>query len=412
MLNINCSIMKKNVFSFLFACIAYFSANAQWSTVNYTYSMEVYDLHFINEQVGFAAGYHQVYKTPDGGQNWILIADNVFINGPVGVWFFDENIGLIIGSDGGGYPQVSKTINGGNSWSTSTLPVSSMDFNDPNKIFFFDNNTGYIVCRSGYIYKTVNQGADWTQLTSGVTDDLGSIYFPTANIGYVTLEYSHFFLKTINGGNSWTMLNTGQLSSVYDVYFTSADTGYFACSNSKILMTTNGGASWSAFDFGTSDYFYTIEFTSKNVGYTAGSSGTIVATTNGGITWLPIPSGINKLLYCMDFPSPLVGYIGTLDLPPAIIKTTNGGGIYSIGNLNGNTYISLQPNPADDVVTVSSTRVMVGSEYYFIDQQGKVALSGKITGEKMHIDVRQLVTGVYIFRLGEQNMQGLKLNKK
>ncbi len=406
--------MKKILFFLLLTFFVYRSTNAQWSYVNYTYSMEVYGIHFINDQIGFAAGYHQVYKTTDGGSTWTEISSSVFINGPVGVWFMSESIGFIIGSDAGGNPQVSKTINGGTSWTTTTLPVGGMGFNDPNKIFFFDNNTGYIVCRSGYIYRTINQGVDWFQLTSGTIEDITSVYFPTSSIGFASLMYSNTLLKTITGGNSWTSLNLGQTIGVNDLYFTSADTGYLACSNSKIIKTTDGGSTWNVFNLGTSDVFFTIEFTSKNIGYAAGSSGIIVTTTNGGTTWVPSLSGATEHLRCMDFPSQAIGYIGALagGGPGKIIKTTNGGGVLSVAEIKENPYFKVYPNPANDVFTITANKFLPGSTYFITDQLGRIVLSGKLTNETTKVDISQLATGVYLLQLGEQKKQSLKVIKK
>jgi len=404
--------MKKTLLLLLLVFVVYRSANAQWSNTNYAYPMEVYGIHFINEQVGFAAGYHEVYKTTDGGLNWSEIASNVFVNGPNGVWFMSENIGFIIGSDGGSNPQVSKTINGGTSWTTKTLPVVGMSFNSPNKIFFFDSNIGFIVGRNGNIYKTTNQGVDWVQQTSGTTEDITSVYFPTSIIGYASLMYSSSILKTINGGNSWAKVELGQTIGVKDLYFTDANNGYLAGSNSKILKTTNGGSSWNVFDFGTSDSFYAIEFTSSNIGYAAGQSGTIVTTTNSGTTWIPNNSGVSQLLYCMDFPSPQVGYIGMMGSPKKIIKTTNAGGIYSISEQTENAGFSLYPNPSRDIVSISANKTLLGLNYYIFDQVGKAVLSGKIINETTTIDISEIAAGVYLFQLGEQKMQSLKIIKK
>jgi len=403
--------MKKLFFVLLFF-VAYRSATAQWAPVNYTYPMEVYGIHFINDTTGFAAGYHEVYKTTDGGLSWTQISSGVFTNGPVGVWFMNENIGFIIGSDGGGNPQVSKTINGGTSWTTTTLPVSAMGFNFANKIFFFDNNTGYIVCRSGNIYRTIDQGVSWNQLISGPADNLSSVHFPTSTTGYASIDYSSTLLKTINGGNSWTSVNLGQTIGVNDLYFTSADTGYLACSNSKILKTTNGGTTWTVFSFGTSDAFYTIHFTNNNVGYAAGQSGTIVTTTNGGTTWIPTLSGVTQLLYCMDFPSEQVGYIGALGPPGKIIKTTNGGGTLSVADINENSYFNLYPNPTSDVFTVTTNNSLLGSTYYIIDQLGRTVLSAKLNSETTNIIINELSAGMYIFRVGGQNQRTFRIIKE
>ena len=374
--------------------------------------MGVQDLHFINQLTGFAAGYHQIYKTSDGGQSWIEISTDIFINGPVGVWFINENIGFIIGSDSGGNPQVSKTINGGTSWTTTTLPVSGIGFNDPNKIFFFNNNTAYIVCRSGHMYKTINQGLSWIPLSSGTNDDITSVHFPTPAVGYASLSYSTSILKTINGGNSWTEMEIGQLTAVNDLHFTDANTGYLACSGSKILKTTTGGVSWEVFSFGTSDTFYAIEFTNKNYGYVAGGSGTIATTTNGGVTWVPSSSGLTELLYSISFPTVEIGYIASLHSPGKIIKTLNGGGILNIDDIQLNSLIDAYPNPAIEKITVKANNSLIGSKYNIFDQSGRILLTGKIMSETTSIDISNLDTGIYMFQVDALSKQSIKVIKK
>ncbi|MBL7139004.1 MAG: hypothetical protein ISS17_09545, partial [Bacteroidales bacterium] len=316
--------MKKIAFLILFLFSGCFCATAQWAPTNYSEPMTVYGIHFLNDSVGYVCGYHEVYKTSNGGQSWSEVCRDVFVNGPNSVWFMNESIGFIAGSSGSSELKVSKTINGGSSWTTTTLPTSG-GFVSPSRIFFYDETTGYLVGREGNIFKTSNQGATWDKLTSGTTSDLSSVHFPSALIGYVSIENSsNTILKTINGGNSWSPKNLGQTIGVKDLFFTTPDTGYLACSNSTILKTTNGGNSWTEFNLGTSDYFYTITFTSRNIGYAAGSAGTLVTTTNQGVTWVPRVSGASDILFRMDFPSMEVGYIGTFGPPATVIKTTNG----------------------------------------------------------------------------------------
>lgn len=404
--------MKKNLFLLALYFVISHSATAQFSPVNYTENMEVHDLHFVNDLVGFAAGYNEVYKTTDGGSNWTQIASNVFTNGPVGVWFMSELTGFIIGSDGGGNPVVSKTINGGVSWATTTLPVGGMGFNAANKIFFYDSNTGYIVCRGGHIYKTVDQGGAWTELTSGITDDIGSVHFPTSQIGYASLSYSNSILKTINAGASWTLINTGQALSIFDLYFTSPNTGFLACSNSKVLKTTDGGVSWSLFSLGTNDDLYAIEFTDNSVGYAAGASGTIIATTNEGSTWAPVASGVTQLIYCMDFPSQQIGYMGTLGFPGKIIKTTNGGNVLSVADLQENADLNVFPNPTSDLLSITTKSNSVGTTYSIIDRSGRIVRLGILTSETTKVDISQLAAGAYLFQLDGQKSRSFKLMKQ
>lgn len=392
--------------------VVYYSATAQWAPINFTESMSIKDIHFIDEQIGFAAGYHEVYKTTNGGQNWTEIASDEFVNGPNCVWFINENIGFIIGDDGWVDPVVSKTINGGSSWTKTTLTTSSNLMKTPSKIFFLDSNTGFISCRGGYLFKTTNQGVVWNELATTITDDLSSIHFPTSNIGYVSISYSSSILKTINGGNSWTLLNLGQLIGVNDLYFTDESTGYLACGNSKILKTEDGGSSWDVFDFGTNDNFYAITFTSKNIGYVAGASGTLVTTTDAGSTWQSNTSGVSQLLYRIDFPTQEVGYISSLHNPPVIIKTTNGGGILSVAEPKGKQNFTLYPNPASDLITIMADKSLLGSKFLIINQLGRTVLSGTLTGNVTTVSIDELTEGVYLFQLGERKWQSLKFIKK
>lgn len=400
--------MKKILF--LLGWVAFYSAAAQWSPVNFTESMSIQDIHFINEQTGFAAGYHEVYKTDDGGQSWNEIASDIYVNGPTGVWFFDDNTGIIIGQDGGGNPQVSKTINGGASWTTTTLASEPMT--STKKIFFYDDNTGFIVCRNGYMFKTTDQGANWQQMTSGTTSDLSSVYFPTSSIGYASISYSTELLKTINGGNSWTKLDLGQLIGVRDLFFTDENTGYLACSKSRILKTSDGGSTWDVFDFGTNDDFYAITFTKINVGYVAGASGTLATTSNAGETWKPNTSGINNLLYNIDFPSYEVGYISSLHTPPVILKTTNGGGILSAGEVKSKLFLNVYPNPAKDIMTITSDRALMDAAFKVVSQTGERVLSGKLESESTMVDISNLSAGVYLLQVARKEWHSARFVKK
>lgn len=406
--------MKKILLSFLLTLLVHYSVNAQWSLSGYSETMGVRDIHFLSGKTGFAAGYHQVYKTIDAGDTWTEISDNLFINGPNCIWFFNETTGIIVGGSGGGEPQVGKTINGGLSWTVTTLPTG-MGFYSPNQILFTDNNTGYIACRSGKIFKTVNQGSNWTELTTGTTDDITSIYFPSATVGYATLSYSDKLLKTINGGTSWSKINIDQLREVNHVCFTDISTGYLACGNSTILKTSNGGNSWNSFSFGTNDMFRTIEFTSTQNGYAAGSGGTIAQTTDAGITWTTVSSGlgtVNNLLYSMDFPNADTGYIATWEGGPGIIlRTTNGGGISSVDEIKESCCFNIYPNPASDVFYITTNNLSNDLTYYIIDQVGRIVLSDKLTNETTKVDISQLAAGVYLLQLGEHKKHSLKVIK-
>lgn len=389
--------MKKIVFLILFVFSGCFYATAQWAPTNYAEPMNIAGIHFLNESVGYVCGHSEVYKTSDGGQSWSEVCRDVFVNGPTDVWFMNESIGFIVGTGAGAELKFGKTINGGSSWSITTIPTLS-SYIHANRIYFVNETTGYIVCGGGLMYKTSNQGATWDRILLFTTENLGSVHFPTALVGYVSIGWSGtIILKTIDGGNSWTPKNLGQTYGVQDIFFTARDTGYLACSNSTILKTTNGGNSWTEFKLGTVDIFYTILFTSRNIGYAAGGSGTLVTTTNQGATWIPRVSGVDNFITCMDFPSKEIGYFGTLGPPGAVFKTTNGGGFLAVPEQRVEHGIRISPNPTSEFIIIEMDAGFTNAQFELLDMTGKTVLQQPVSRNE-RISIHMIPNGVYIYR--------------
>jgi photosystem II stability/assembly factor-like uncharacterized protein len=105
------------------------------------------DIYFYNEQIGFIDGITSVYKTTNGGLNWIK-TNFPFTNFGT-IHFYDENEGfniepVMVYEEGGDFPIFKGSIcyetrNGGESWSTSNL-VKSLYLGFT---FFPQRNLGY-----------------------------------------------------------------------------------------------------------------------------------------------------------------------------------------------------------------------------------------------------------------------------
>jgi len=110
------------------------------------------DFHFVNASTGYAiSGYYQpnIYKTIDGGTTWNIIS---ILNSNVRkICFVSENIGFAIGDY-----DLYKTTNGGTSWTQSFLNL----YNTINDFVFINSQKGW-VCTYNGIKSTTNGGTTW-----------------------------------------------------------------------------------------------------------------------------------------------------------------------------------------------------------------------------------------------------------
>lgn len=373
-------------------------ALAQWQETNYAENMSVEDISFVNEDVGYVVGYHEVYKTVNGGDSWILSVANIFDNGPRLVHFIDQNVGFIAGSSGGIIDpiHVAKTINGGFSWNVTELAGNDQTFSYGHDLFFFDANTGFLACNGGSVYRTTDQGANWERVYNEPGKDFSAIHFPTAAIGYMVPVSGNVIYRTINGGNTWSTMPLGGSYGMTDVLFLDSQTGFITCSYSRILKTTDGGLTWTETDFGTQDAFNAIAFTNSNTGYVVGSNGTMVTTSNGGDTWTPQASGVSHHLTCIDFVNESVGYIGTASYG-RVLKTTNGGGILAIEDLEANAPFSVYPNPSGGILYVTFDEALTDPvPYHIATLTGSVVQTGTLYAQHAQLEVSGLPAGVYL----------------
>jgi len=179
-------------------------------------------------------GYIGNYKTTDGGINW------TYFNAPCSMpsaFFVNADTGYTIPPAGVG--DIFKTEDGGSNW--ITLSTGWTDDGMLNSVFFTSADTGFAIGTVNYyggILKTNDGGLNWTLQIQGQWSTC--IYFFDPNTGYIAYE-NGAMLKTIDGGNSWFNSYTGTNNYLSSVYFPTLDTGYTVGSDGIILKTTNGG---------------------------------------------------------------------------------------------------------------------------------------------------------------------------
>jgi hypothetical protein len=148
-------------------------------------------------------------------------------------------------------------------------------------IHFPSVDTGYAVGgvltgnRSGTIVKTVDAGESWTILPFHPTLDLHTVFFITANTGFIGGTFG-LLMKTTDGGINWQYVQNPSSSDIQSIHFPCADTGYAVTDGGGILLTNDQGNTWTADTSGTWNGLNSVFFTTGTTGYTVGYQGTIL----------------------------------------------------------------------------------------------------------------------------------------
>ncbi|RPI13757.1 MAG: T9SS C-terminal target domain-containing protein [Ignavibacteriae bacterium] len=216
-------------------------------------------------------------------------------------------------------------------WQTQTSGVTD----NLQSIYFINETTGWVVGANGRILFTTNGGMVWAQQVSNTTQVLLTVDFPSPLSGYAAGS-NGIVVKTTNAGAGWTTGTIPGISTINAIDFINDVTGYACGSEGKVAKTTNGGTSWvvttlSAFDLNTLKAF------DANLVIAAGTSGTIFKTTNGGNNWTQQITGSNNYISSIVFSDMNNGYFTTLGLIEEVYRTSNGGNNWLAVTSPGNT---------------------------------------------------------------------------
>ena len=277
---------------------------------------EIKDIKFTNQNTGIAVGKnHKIYRSTNGGMNWNNITSPVNYNFH-SVSFGNQSTGYITGELG----SVLKTSDYGQTWSTNCSYFTLKSLSD---VRFLGRDTVVITADSGYIYRTTNQGLNWTGEKVG-NNSLSKFFFLNKTTGYACGAYG-LLLKTTNSGVNWNSLNTGISDRLLlDVFFLNQNTGFIATAiPGNLYKTTNGGLNWFNIPKPENANYFFIRFLNTNTGFTSAFEN-IYRTTDLGETWTLMNTHINAdINWDICFINNLTGFTANGD--GYIHKSTDGG---------------------------------------------------------------------------------------
>lgn len=151
-----------------------------------------WSLCFINPNVGWVgdgfSGY--VRKTTDGGFTWQYNSVPTF-SAMYDIDFVNENVGWAVGE----YGHIIKTVDGGELWSMQNINYTP----ELNDVEFQNENNGWVVGLGGIILNTTNGGDTWIEQRTFNYKDLFAVCFPDSINGWAVGDSGTIF-HTINGG--------------------------------------------------------------------------------------------------------------------------------------------------------------------------------------------------------------------
>lgn len=213
------------------------------------------------------------------------------------------------------YGELYKTTNNGGNFTS----ISSPNFEEvaPWEAPFImaPKNNSVLYTGRTMVWRSTNAGALW----SSISDTIGNPYIQclavspsNTNIIYAGL-YGGRIQKTTNGGNDWTNVNTSASSVVTSIVCHPTDPNFAlvslaatSTSTARVMKTTNGGANWTNVSGSAGNALpgapvnqLAIDSVSPGTTWYAATDNGIYYTLNGGANWSVAGSGLG-LSPCWD----------------------------------------------------------------------------------------------------------------
>jgi photosystem II stability/assembly factor-like uncharacterized protein len=254
-----------------------------------------------------------VLKTADYGASWLPAA--AFVNDFEDVEYTGDGSAFAAGSNG----LIIRSTDDGLTWEQQNGSAGGATLTS---ISFADADTGMVAGRSGSIFYTVDGGAGWTALSSGVTANLSGIGM-TGGLTAVAVGVGGTVIQTSDGGTSWDTRVSGTLEALMAVSFGSRDHGTIVGYSGTILRTTNGGYTWTPQSSPTTANLYDVEFLDPFNGMAVGQE-VMIMTSDGGENWELLPISIDGAMVSVEYSSADIITIAGHD--GLILRSTDRGG--------------------------------------------------------------------------------------
>lgn len=188
---------------------------------------------------------------------------------------------------------IYKSVNSGDTW-TELTSAGTGSWNG-----IKCNSTGTIVvaaASTGYLYKSTNGGSTWSAMTGAGTPQWDSVFVSDDGLVIVGCAVPGNLQVSRNGGTTWSSITTLGLNRLWRGISGSSDGRVLFASSSgnsgRPALSTDYGVTWSALSIGsaTVSWWNTAVSISGNKLLTAQSDGYIYVSQDGGSNWTQFTS--------------------------------------------------------------------------------------------------------------------------
>lgn len=256
---------------------------------------------YYGGSIGFVA------RTPDNGTTWsysnslgYVTVNDIAVDGVDPTILFIAAGQQVLRSDnsGGTFSAVLDGINqGGEAYAMNTVVIDPADHTH----LFAGGGNFYTPFVQGDLWESPNGETDWSR--TGLTDVIINAVLidpRDSDVLYAGCGYSNNsgppLYKSINGGATWEEMSDGlpnQSIYIRDIWAGAADNVMVAAVDGTVLQYN--GSTVTVVNVGTADALYGISGLSPSAVWAAGANGTIVQYD--GSTWTLMASGITTNLY-------------------------------------------------------------------------------------------------------------------
>lgn len=299
-----------------------------WEPVNFKQDITLRDIHFVDDNTGWAAGEKgTLIKTTDGGDTWTVIlgGDPAAKEEPIlDLRFLDATHGWATQYGRGG--RLLRTSDGENWEQFGTMGEAYGFYYD--YIFLTDKIAVQLVKEGDDIVRTQDGGKTWKVVADGCAVDAEvegltrklrcrrkSFFFLSPTQGYAigaTIPGTHMVLfRTEDGGMTWTSQVVPDVGHADEshfeqwLHFVDANTGFAVLPRGdKFLATNDGGKTWRGMIAAVEG---PLKFAGA-VGWSFDESNKWTYTTDSGKRWASVTLRFPARVKAYSLPSPQRGY--------------------------------------------------------------------------------------------------------
>jgi hypothetical protein len=347
-----------------------------------------FDMHPIDAQTAWITttdrtNSGQLFKTSDGGVTWVEKLRNSAGGGAIR--FFDINNGVCVGYN----RPFAYTINGGDNW---TVDSTSMPFVGTETTGTFSlirkGDTLWFGTTAGRIMRSTNKGRNWTAFSAGIPSTwvIASVAFKDARNGMLAAVDANMYAykgiaKTNDGGVTWQIVPQSVIPSSY-IYIPT--------------LTAIPNRNEKTYLFGLENSLSTV--------------GTSILTLDDGNTWQGIDNDIHSHGGAEFFSSKIGwmgnGYVNNAVNSAAMFKWDDNGLFTPTAEQYDNTFFSVSPNPATDILTLqfNNESNLEAFDVQITDDAGRIVLQN--TGTNKQLTISQLPNGIYFLTVKTKDKIG------